>query len=98
MTCDGDCFDFQTDNQSSERHIVEVIFKAKQDPGKVKETIHIATDMGTGLQTTFNAFATVVPPATDATKKESTNVTSSSATGEQSAVSASEPAPQVVSQ
>jgi hypothetical protein len=98
MTCDDDCFDFQTDNQSSERHVVEVVFKAKQDPGKVKETIHVATDMGTGLQTTFNAFATVVPAATEAPKKESSDVTSSSTTGEQNAVTASEPAPQVVSQ
>jgi hypothetical protein len=97
MKCDADAFEFKTDDQSSERHVIDVVFNAKQDPGKVKETIHIATDLGSGLQTTLTAYATVVPPATDAPKKESTNVTSSSTTGEQGAVSASDP-PQVVSQ
>ena len=62
MKSDSDFFDFKTDDQSSERHIVEVIFNAKQDPGNMKDTIRIATDMGTGLQTAFLAFATVVPP------------------------------------
>jgi Protein of unknown function (DUF1573) len=97
MKCDADSFDFKTDDQSSERHVVEVKFNAKQDPGKVKETIHIATDLGPGLQTVLTAYATVVPTTTETPKKDSGNVTSSSAVGDQGAVSASDP-PQVVSQ
>jgi Protein of unknown function (DUF1573) len=96
MKCDADCFEFKTDDQSSERHVIDVLFNAKQDPGKVKETIHIATDLGPGLQTALAVYATVVPAATEP-KKESSNVTSSSAVDEQGAVSASDP-PQVVSQ
>ena len=46
IKCDDDSFEFKTDDQSSDRHIVEVVFNAKKDPGKVKETIHIATDLG----------------------------------------------------
>ncbi|HEY2759195.1 MAG TPA: hypothetical protein VGI75_00590, partial [Pirellulales bacterium] len=95
MKCDADCFNCKTDDQSSERHIVDVVFNAKQDPGKVKETIHISTDLGAGLQTDLTAYATVVPAATEP-KKES-NVTSSSTGTEQGAISASDP-PQVVSQ
>jgi Protein of unknown function (DUF1573) len=98
MKCDADCFEFKTDDQSSERHVVDVVFNAKQDPGKVKETIHIATDLGAGLQTALTAYATVVPATSTEAPKESSNVTSSSAAvGEQAAVSASDP-PQVVSQ
>jgi hypothetical protein len=98
MKCDADCFEFKTDDQASERHFVDVVFNAKQDPGKVKETIHIATDLGTGLQAMLTAYATVVPATTDAPKKDSGNVTSSSATGDQGAVTASGPTKQVVSQ
>jgi hypothetical protein len=77
---------------------VDVVFNAKQDPGKVKETIHIATDLGAGLQTALTAYATVVPATSTEAPKESSNVTSSATTvGEQAAVSASDP-PQVVSQ
>jgi Protein of unknown function (DUF1573) len=98
MKCDADCFDFKTDAESNERHVVEVVFNAKQDPGKIKETIHIVTDMGAGLQTSLTAYATVVPAASETPKKDSGNVTSSSATGDQSATTASGSSPQVVSQ
>ena len=58
---DEDCFQFKTDDQSSERHVVEVIFDAKKDAGDVKEPIRIATDLGDKFQATLTAYATIVP-------------------------------------
>ena len=39
-------FEFKTDEKSSHRHVVEVVFAGKENPGPVKETIHITTDLG----------------------------------------------------
>lgn len=65
VECDEGCFQFKTDEADSERHVVEVVFDAQRDPGKVKETIHIATSLGEAYDTTLTAYATVVPvPAT----------------------------------
>ncbi len=58
---DEDCFKFKTDDQSKDRHIVEITFDAKKNPGNVKEAIHIATDLGEKLQANLTAYATVVP-------------------------------------
>jgi len=65
---DEDSFQFKTDDQSKDRHIVDVTFNAKKNPGSVKEAIHIATDLGDKLQTNLTAFATIIPgtPATAA--------------------------------
>jgi hypothetical protein len=95
MKSDSNLFDFWTDNQSSERHIVDVIYNAKQNPGNIKDTIRVATDMGTGRQTTFLAFATVVP-ATTAPWHEPNNVASSSSSGDRNAKSSRESPPQVI--
>lgn len=65
------CFEFKTDTKSSERHVVEVVFAPKQDPGKVKETIHISTDLGETYEATLTAYATVVPETTEATPQAS---------------------------
>jgi hypothetical protein len=97
MKCDADCFEFKTDDQANERHVVEVVFNGKHDPGKVKETIRITTDLGSGLATSLTAYANVVPAATEAPKKDTGNVTSASAFGDQSASDATGSA-QVVSQ
>jgi hypothetical protein len=66
---DEDCFQFKTDNESKDRHIVDITFNAKKNSGNVKETIHIATDLGDKLQANLTAFATIVPaiPATPTT-------------------------------
>jgi len=61
LNCDDGCFAFKTDDKVSDRHVVEVLFDAKRDPGKVKETIHIATDLGKSYDATLTAYATVVP-------------------------------------
>ncbi len=66
---DEESFQFKTDSESKVRHIVDVTFNAKKNPGNVKEAIHIATDLGDKLQANLTAFATIVPgaPATAAT-------------------------------
>jgi hypothetical protein len=87
MECDAGCFEFKTDDKASERHVVEVVFAANQDPGKVKETIHIETDLGESYSTTLTAYATVVPAESEVPAAESNDVTSSS--GDQGAVTAS---------
>jgi hypothetical protein len=85
MNCDDECFKFKTDETSSDRHIVEVTFAAKCDPGKVKQTIHIETDLGASFQASLTAYATVKPSPADAAE-EAVNVTSAA---DHSAVKAS---------
>jgi hypothetical protein len=67
MKSDADCFEFKTDDKASDRHVVEVLFAPTQDPGKVKETIHIVTDLGDTYDATLTAYATIVPETTEAT-------------------------------
>jgi Protein of unknown function (DUF1573) len=79
-------FEFKTDEESSPRHVVEVVFAGKENPGPVKETIHITTDLGESFDATLTAYATVVPPATetpaaDAPAAEAAGVTSTPAEG-----------------
>jgi hypothetical protein len=66
---DEDSFQFKTDDQSKDRHIVDITFTAKKNAGNVKEAIYIATDLGDKLQTNLTVYATIVPaaPATAAT-------------------------------
>ena len=87
---DEDCFQFKTDDQSKDRHIVEVTFNAKKNAGDVKEAIHIATDLGEKLQANLTAYATIVPgpPATAAVPPAATSATSTAgAAGTASAAS-----------
>jgi hypothetical protein len=58
-------FEFKTDEESSDRHFVEVVFAGTENPGPVKETIHITTDLGETFDATLTAYATVVPPANE---------------------------------
>jgi len=64
---DEDSFQFKTDNQSKERHIVDITFNPKKKAGSVKEAIHIATDLGGKLQANLTAYATVIPGTAPAT-------------------------------
>ena len=64
ISCDEDCFQFKTDDQTKERHIVEVTFDAHQ-VGEVKQAINIATDMGEQYHATLTAYATVLPAAVE---------------------------------
>lgn len=66
VECDEGCFQFKTDEEAKERHVVEVVFDANRDPGKVKETIHFATDLGKSYRARLTAYATVVPAKPDA--------------------------------
>ncbi len=55
-------FEFKTDDATSARHVVEVVFAGnKENPGPVKETIHITTDLGDSFDATLTAYATVLP-------------------------------------
>lgn len=74
---DEDCFQFKTDEQASDRHIVELTFNAKKDAGNLKESIQIATDLGAKFHTGLTAYATIVPGAAATAAKDSaaTNAT-----------------------
>lgn len=69
---DEDCFKFKTDEQSSERHIIEVMFDAKKEAGDIKEPIRIATDLGDKFQASLTAYATIVPGDSQPAAKEGT--------------------------
>lgn len=55
-------FQFKTDDKSSDRHFVEIVFDPKGNPGKVKQTINITTDLGESYNATVTAYATVIEP------------------------------------
>jgi Protein of unknown function (DUF1573) len=70
VDCDEDSFQFKTDDRASERHIIEIVFDAKKDLGNVKQTIHIATDLGEEFRTTLTAYANVLPDETEPATKD----------------------------
>src|SRR6476620_1944654 len=78
---DEDCFQFKTDNELKDRHIVDITFNAKKNAGSVNEAIHIATDLGDKLQANLTAYATIVPgaPGTAPTAPATTSASSTSA-------------------
>jgi hypothetical protein len=65
-----DCFQFKVDDRASERHVLEIIFDAKCDASAVRETIHIATDLGEKYHATLTAHVTVVPATAEAPEAE----------------------------
>ena len=81
---DEDCFQFKTDSESKDRHIVDITFNAKKNAGNVKEAIHIATDLGAKLEANLTAYATIVPgapaPATAAVAPATTNAAATTGT------------------
>jgi Protein of unknown function (DUF1573) len=96
VKCDEDSFQFKVDDRASARHVVEIVFDAKKDVGNVKQTIHIATDLGEEFRTTVTAYAKVLPdkikPETKAPEAESEPV------DESTAGAAGEPPGQVATQ
>jgi hypothetical protein len=58
-------FEFKTDEESKPTHVVEVVFAGSEQPGPVKETIHITTDLGETFDATVTAYATVLPLPTE---------------------------------
>ncbi|MGD9635691.1 MAG: hypothetical protein AB7U97_20580, partial [Pirellulales bacterium] len=55
--------EFKTDEESSPRHVIEVVFAGSEQPGQIKEPIHITTDLGETYDATVTAYATVLAPA-----------------------------------
>ncbi len=45
--------------------MIEVVFAGSEQPGPVKETIHITTDLGESFDANVTAYATVLPVATE---------------------------------
>jgi Protein of unknown function (DUF1573) len=78
VECSEGCFQFKTDEQDSERHVVEVIFSADCDPGKLKETIRIATNLGEAYDATLTAYATVLPAPAEAAGTQAAGAATSS--------------------
>ncbi|MEX2317676.1 MAG: DUF1573 domain-containing protein [Pirellulales bacterium] len=70
VKCDEEGFQFKTDEESKEMHIIEIVFAPKRDAGQVKQTIHITTDMGESYRPTLTAYATVVTGATDTAERK----------------------------
>jgi hypothetical protein len=94
-------FDFKTDDTSSARHVVEVTFAPNQDPGAVKELIHIATDLGSAFDATLTAYATVLPvePAAPTTvTKPAADPVGATTSSDQGAVDASSTGKKVAAQ
>lgn len=79
MESPSGAFEFKTDEESSPRHVVEVVFAGSENPGPVKETIHITTDLGEAFDTTLTAYATVLPAATETPAATPTGVTTTEA-------------------
>ena len=88
---DDTSLQFKTDDKSSERHIVEVIFDAKRDAGDVKIPIRIATDLGEKFQATLTAYATIVPGATETAAKDSAGAAASTDAGKAAPAAGSVP-------
>jgi hypothetical protein len=73
-------FEFKTDEESKPSHLVEVVFAGTAQPGPVKETIHITTDLGETFDATVTAYATVLPVATEQPANEAPAVTTGDVT------------------
>jgi hypothetical protein len=59
---DAEGFKFNTDDESKDRHVLEIVFDAsKKKVGDYRETISIATDLGDKFRANLTALATVVP-------------------------------------
>jgi len=61
---DAEGFKFNTDDQSKDRHVLEIVFDAgNKTVGDYRQSIHIATDLGDKFRAGLTALATVVPGA-----------------------------------
>jgi hypothetical protein len=81
---------FKTDDQASERHIIDVVFNAKKDAGEVKIPIHIATDLGDKFGASLTAYATILPNQSQPTAKDSSAAQKESDAGTASTPGASQ--------
>lgn len=84
LDCEDDCFEFQADDEPKRVHVVTVTFRADQEPGKVQQSIRIATDRGEHIGATLDAYAEVVP--TKEIESEGSSPEEEPASGQQAAV------------
>ncbi|QDU88783.1 hypothetical protein Pla175_21660 [Pirellulimonas nuda] len=61
IACDDDWFQFSTDENASDKHVVDVRFYAKEESGPVKRSIVVTTDQGETFKAVVTAYATVKP-------------------------------------
>ncbi len=66
--CGDDCFQFKSDNTSRLIHLVEITYRANENPGKMNRLVHIQTDRGD------NRFATCAVSATIAAPKQQVDI------------------------
>lgn len=60
--CGDNCFQFKTDNVAKTVHLVEITYRAGDNPGKLKQAVHIKTDRGDGRMATCVVSANIVEP------------------------------------
>ena len=79
---------FKTDDKSSDRHIIDVVFDAKKAAGDVKIPIRIATDLGEKFGATLTAYATIMPNEALPTAKDSSGTPAGTDAGTAAAATA----------
>lgn len=62
VSCKEEGFQFKTDQQSRDRHIIDVAFTPQRSTGKLKEPIVIETDLGASYTASCMAYASLVAP------------------------------------
>jgi len=71
----------KTDEASSDKHIVDVVFDANREAGDVKIPISITTDLGDKFTASITAYATVVGDPVQPTAKDSSSAKAESDAG-----------------
>lgn len=67
VDCGDDCFQFKTDEESKELHLVELTYVPQEEPGAVKVPVQITTDRpNRGASFMITANVTKPAPSTDA--------------------------------
>lgn len=59
--CDDDCFEFQVDDKAKLVHLVNITYRAGDQPGKLSQPIRIRTDRGDARTAICTVSALVVP-------------------------------------
>ncbi len=76
---DDDSFQFSTDQNESDKHVVDVRYYAKEEAGPVKRSIVVTTDKGETFKAVVTAYATVKPRPSDATEAAAPEASTASA-------------------
>lgn len=70
VSCGDDSFEFETDEDPAERHLVTVKFTADHDPGRLRKPITVSTDLGDTYRAICQAYANVVAPPSSSSATE----------------------------